>query len=232
MIDIRPFSTLGHANHGWLDARHHFSFADYWNPARQNFGALRVWNDDRIAPQSGFPPHPHRDMEIITYVRKGAVTHKDNQGNLGRTEAGDVQVMSAGTGIVHAEYNVETEATEIFQIWVEPARQGLPPRWENRKFPSASREGTLQPLASGKPEHVLAAPIVADATLYGATLSIGQETTHALLPGRHAYLVSARGRVQVNGQLVQPRDGVAISAETLLHLVALDEAEILLLDLP
>ena len=232
MIDIRPFTGLGHANHGWLDARHHFSFAEYWNPARQNFGALRVWNDDHIAPQSGFPPHPHRDMEIITYVRAGAVTHKDHLGNVGRTEAGDVQVMSAGTGIVHAEYNLEAVATDIFQIWVEPARKGLPPRWENRHFPAASREGTLQALASGRPGHEAAAPIIADATLFAATLSAGQETAHALEPGRKAYLVSARGRFAVNGQVVQPRDGVAISAETLLNLRAIDEAEILLLDLP
>ncbi len=232
MIEIRPFASLGHANHGWLDAHHHFSFADYWNPARQNFGALRVWNDDHIAAQSGFPPHPHKDMEIITYVRQGAITHKDNQGNVGRTAAGDVQVMSAGTGIVHAEYNVEQEATEIFQIWVEPARKGLPPRWENRQFPKASQEGTLRPLASGRPEHRDAAPIIANATLYAGTLTPGQETTHVLEPGRRAYIVSARGQFSVNGQVAQARDGVAISAESLVTLRAIDEAEILLLDLP
>ena len=232
MIEIRPFAGLGHANHGGLDAHHHFSFADYWNPARQNFGALRVWNDDHIAPQSGFGPHPHKDMEIVTYVRKGAITHQDNQGNVGRTAAGDVQVMSAGTGIVHAEYNREAEATEIFQIWIEPTRKGLPPRWENRQFPPASRDGALQAVASGEPQHAAAAPIVADATLYAATLSAGQQTTHTLAPGRRAYLVSARGRVAINGQVAQPRDGVAISAETLLNLQAIDEAEILLFDLP
>jgi len=232
MIEIRPFKSLGHANHGWLDAHHHFSFADYWNPARQNFGALRVWNDDHIAAQSGFPPHPHKDMEIITYVRQGAISHKDSQGNSGRTSAGDVQVMSAGTGIVHAEYNLEAEATEIFQIWVEPARKGLPPRWENRQFPKATRAGVLQPLASGNPAHTDAAPIIADATLFAGTLAAGQTTTHALAPGRRAYLVSARGSFSVNGQVAQARDGVAITSEPLLNLTALEEVEILLLDLP
>ena len=234
MIEIRPFRSLGHANHGWLDAHHHFSFADYWNPERQHFGALRVWNDDQIRAGSGFPPHPHRDMEIITYVRKGAITHTDQLGNQGRTAAGDVQVMSAGTGIVHAEYNLEREPTEIFQIWVAPARKGLPPHWENRQFPPVTRDGTgtLQALASGRPEHVGAAPIVADATLFAGTLAPGQKVVHPLAPGRRAYLVSARGGLTVNGQVVEPRDGVAISAETSLELRAIDEAEILLLDLP
>ena len=118
MIDIRKFASLGHADHGWLDARHHFSFADYHDPGRMGWGAIRVWNDDEIAAKSGFPPHPHRDMEIITYVRTGAITHQDSMGNKGRTGAGDVQVMSAGTGVRHAEYNLEDEATTLFQIWV------------------------------------------------------------------------------------------------------------------
>ena len=122
MIDIRPFASLGHADHGWLDARHHFSFADYHDPARMGWGAIRVWNDDRIAAKSGFPPHPHRDMEIITYVRTGAITHQDSMGNKGRTGAGDVQVMSAGTGVTHAEYNLEDEETTLFQIWVQTDR--------------------------------------------------------------------------------------------------------------
>ena len=116
MIEVRPFASLGAANHGWLDAHHHFSFANYYEPARMGWGAIRVWNDDTIAPQSGFPPHPHKDMEIITYVRKGAITHEDSMGNRGRTEAGDVQVMSAGTGVRHAEYNLEDEETTLFQI--------------------------------------------------------------------------------------------------------------------
>ena len=123
MIELRPYRELGGAQHGWLDTRHHFSFAEYYDPKRMGWGALRVWNDDTIAPRTGFPPHPHRDMEIITYVRKGAITHKDNLGNQGRTEAGDVQVMSAGTGIAHSELNEEDEATQIFQIWISRVRQ-------------------------------------------------------------------------------------------------------------
>ncbi len=127
MIELRPFSSLGAANHGWLDAHHHFSFAGYHDPARMGWGRLRVWNDDAIAPKTGFPPHPHSDMEIITYVREGAISHKDNLGNA-RTEAGDVQVMSAGTGIAHSEYNLEDETTRIFQLWILPDRAAKPRR--------------------------------------------------------------------------------------------------------
>ena len=144
MIDHRPFGTLGAANHGWLDARHHFSFAGYHDPERTQWGSLRVWNDDTIAPKSGFPPHPHRDMEIITYVRKGAITHEDNLGNRGRTEAGDVQVMSAGTGIRHAEYNREDSETQIFQIWILPSATGLEPTWGTRPFPKDFARGPLR----------------------------------------------------------------------------------------
>src|SRR4051812_42840366 len=135
MIDIRPFATLGHADHGWLNARHHFSFADYYDPRRTEWGAIRVWNDDEIAARSGFPPHPHSDMEIITYVREGAITHQDSLGNQGRTEAGDVQVMSAGTGVRHAEYNLEDERTPLFQIGVQTDRRGAEPSWGARQFP-------------------------------------------------------------------------------------------------
>src|SRR6478735_12201129 len=131
-IDRRPFDSLGHANHGWLDTRHHFSFANYYDPARMGWGRIRVWNDDTIGARSGFPPHPHRDMEIVTYVRSGAVTHQDSMGNKGRTAAGDVQVMSAGTGVTHAEYNLENEDTTLFQIWIEPDRAGEAPGWGAR----------------------------------------------------------------------------------------------------
>ena len=149
MIDIRPFATLGHADHGWLDARHHFSFAGYHDPARMGWGRIRVWNDDRIAARSGFPPHPHRDMEIVTYVRTGAITHQDSLGNKGRTGAGDVQVMSAGTGVTHAEYNLEDEETTLFQIWIESDRPGAPPGWGAKPFPKDARDGRFQLLASG-----------------------------------------------------------------------------------
>ena len=149
MIDIRPFRSLGHADHGWLNARHHFSFADYHEPRRMGWGAIRVWNDDEIAPRSGFPAHPHRDMEIITYVRQGAITHQDSMGNKGRTGAGDVQVMSAGTGVRHAEYNLEDETTTLFQIWVETDRPGAHPSWGAKQFPKGERAGSVVTLASG-----------------------------------------------------------------------------------
>jgi redox-sensitive bicupin YhaK (pirin superfamily) len=147
MIDIRKFDTLGHANHGWLDARHHFSFAGYHDPDRMGWGALRVWNDDAIAAQAGFPPHPHRDMEIITYVRTGAISHRDSMGNSGRTAAGDVQVMSAGTGVTHSEFNLEDEETTLFQIWIIPDRDGGNPGWGQREFPQADRSGRFVTLA-------------------------------------------------------------------------------------
>ncbi len=149
MIDIRKFDSLGHADHGWLDARHHFSFADYYDPARMGWGAIRVWNDDKIAAKTGFPPHPHRDMEIVTYVRTGAITHQDSMGNKGRTGAGDVQVMSAGRGVTHAEYNLEDEATTLFQIWIETDKPAAEPAWGAMPFPKDSREGKFQLLASG-----------------------------------------------------------------------------------
>jgi redox-sensitive bicupin YhaK (pirin superfamily) len=149
MIELRPFATLGGANHGWLDAKHHFSFAGYYDESRMHWGDLRVWNDDVIAPKTGFLPHPHRDMEIITYVREGAITHKDNLGNQGRTEAGDVQVMSAGTGITHGEYNLEEVATKIFQIWIIPSKTGEKPSWGAKPFPKGDRAGQFVVLASG-----------------------------------------------------------------------------------
>ena len=151
MIERRPFAELGGANHGWLNAKHHFSFANYYDPARMGWGNLRVWNDDEIAPKAGFPPHPHADMEIITYVRDGAITHEDSMGNTGRTEAGDVQVMSAGSGVRHSEYNQEDETTRIFQIWIQPTTRGGTPSWGAKPFPKAERSGRFVTLASGFP---------------------------------------------------------------------------------
>ena len=168
MIDHRPFASLGHADHGWLDSRHHFSFASYHDPDRMGWGALRVWNDDEIAPRNGFPAHPHRDMEIITYVRQGAITHKDSLGNEGRTEAGDVQVMSAGSGVRHSEFNLEDETTRLFQLWIFPREDGLPPSWGAKPFPRGARSGTFVPLASGFAEDAEALPIRADARVLGA----------------------------------------------------------------
>ncbi len=232
MIELRPFASLGRFENEWLAARYHFSFAEYYEPARMGFGPLRVWNDDRIKPGTGFPMHGHRDMEIVTYVRTGAISHEDHLGNKGRTEAGDVQVMSAGKGILHAEYNLESEDTTLFQIWIEPAEQRLPPRWDARKFPSDKRSGQLVPLASGRPEADDVLRIHQDATLFGATLKAGQEVEHALAPGRRAYLVSAAGHLVVNGVAVGPRDGAAIVDESKIAIRAEEDAEIVLADLP
>ncbi len=209
MIDPRPFDSLGAANHGWLDAHHHFSFANYHDPSRMGWGRLRVWNDDTIAPKSGFPPHPHRDMEIITYVRTGAITHQDSMGNKGRTGAGDVQVMSAGTGVQHSEFNMEDEATTLFQIWITPDRSGGAPSWGAREFPKSDRAGEWSVLASGKGD-ADALEIRADARVLGATLDEGQELSYDLSPDRHLYLVAALGEVEVNGVRLSARDGVAI----------------------
>lgn len=230
MIDIRPFATLGHADHGWLDARHHFSFANYHDPERMGWGSIRVWNDDTIAAQSGFPPHPHRDMEIVTFVRSGAITHRDSLGNEGRTAAGDVQVMSAGTGITHAEMNREDEATTLFQIWIIPDRQGEQPGWGQRTFPKATREGGFEVLASGDAEADDALPIRTDAKVAAATLAKGQSAVWTTSDERHQYLVAPKGRVTVNGHEAQPRDGIAVTGESEIVVEALDDAEIVLVD--
>jgi redox-sensitive bicupin YhaK (pirin superfamily) len=230
MIDIRPFASLGHADHGWLDARHHFSFADYHDPGRMGWGAIRVWNDDEIGARSGFPPHPHSDMEIITYVRQGAITHQDSMGNQGRTEAGDVQVMSAGTGVRHAEYNLEDEKTTLFQIWVLTDRPGAEPAWGAKRFPKGDRAGSFVTLASGFGEDGDALKINAAARVMGATLEAGETAELALDPSRHAYLVPLGGAIEVNGRRAEPRDGVAITGEEKVTIRALDEAEIVLVD--
>ena len=230
MIDIRPFGTLGAANHGWLDAHHHFSFADYYDPKRMAWGNLRVWNDDAIAPNSGFPPHPHADMEIITYVREGAITHQDSLGNRGRTEAGDVQVMSAGSGITHAEYNLEDETTRLFQIWIVPKARGGNPSWGARPFPKGDRSGRFVTLASGFAEDSEALPIRTDARVLGATLKKGETTEYALGAERHAYLVPATGKIEINGVTANARDGIAISDTDTLTVTALEDAELVMVD--
>ena len=230
MIELRPYNELGGAQHGWLDTRHHFSFADYYNPKRMSWGQLRVWNDDSIAARSGFPPHPHRDMEIITYVRSGAITHQDSLGNRGRTEAGDVQVMSAGSGIIHSEMNEENEATQLFQIWIMPDEKGLPPSWGTKPFPKEQRSGSFITLASGLPGDTDALPIRANARLVAATLKAGQSTEYHIAPGRKVYLVPASGQIEINGVVAAAGDGVAISDETLLKVSAQQDSEIVLVD--
>jgi len=230
MIDIRPFNSLGHANHGWLDARHHFSFGSYHDPEKMGWGSIRVWNDDQIDPQQGFAPHSHNDMEIITFVRKGAITHKDSLGNEGRTEAGDVQVMSAGTGITHSEYNREDEETTLFQIWITPDQQGAAPAWGQRAFPKGDRAGKWEIVASGNPDRDEALPIRADARVLAASLSKGEVARYSAVPERHLYLVAPNGRIRVNGFEANPRDGVAITQEEIVEVEALDDVEIVMVD--
>ncbi len=230
MIERRSFDSLGGANHGWLDAKHHFSFASYRDRARDQWGNLRVWNDDTIAPGTGFPPHPHADMEIITYVREGAITHQDSLGNKGRTEAGDVQVMSAGTGIRHSEYNLEPGTTRIFQIWILPNQGGKGPAWGAKPFPKGDRSGKFVALASGFANDDEALPIRADARVLGATLKAGETAEYTLDTGRHGYLVPSSGSVEINGVKIETRDGAAITDEPVIRVTALEDAELVLVD--
>jgi redox-sensitive bicupin YhaK (pirin superfamily) len=230
MIELRPYKNLGGANHGWLDTRHHFSFAGYQDPERVHWGKLRVWNDDLIAPSTGFDPHPHQDMEIITYVREGAITHQDSLGNTGRTEAGDVQVMSAGTGIRHAEYNREPGPTRLFQIWIIPDAHGGEPFWDARPFPKGDRAGRFVTLASGIAGDEDALPIRTSARVLGATLKAGQEAEYRLGAGRRAYLVPASGKIEINGVAAAAGDGVAIADENVLHVTASEDSELVLVD--
>jgi quercetin 2,3-dioxygenase len=233
MITAVPFESLGGLDISWLLARHHFSFGHYHDPTRMGCGVLRVWNDDTIQPGAGFDPHPHQDMEIITYVREGAITHVDRLGNRGRTDAGDVQVMHAGTGIVHAEYNHEPDVTRIFQIWIEPDRVGHEPGWETKSFP-AGGFGEFTVLASGRADHATAhgLPIHQDAAVLGARLLAGGELTHALGMDRRGYLVVSKGKIRINGTILDERDGASISDEADLMITALDDSEILLVDVP
>ena len=230
MIELKPFATLGGADHGWLKAKHHFSFADYYDPSNISHGALRVWNDDEIAPNTGFPAHPHVNMEIITYVREGAITHQDSLGNKGRTEAGDVQVMSAGSGIRHSEYNLEPTKTKIFQIWIQPTTRGGQPTWGAKPFPKADRSGKLVTLASGLAGDADALPIRADARVLGTTLKAGESAEYSADKTRNLYLVPAAGAVEVNGVRVNARDGAAIRNETQLRITALEDSELVLVD--
>lgn len=231
MIERRPFETLGAANHGWLDARHHFSFAEYHDPERVHWGAIRVWNDDTIQAGTGFPLHPHSDMEIITYVREGAITHEDSLGNKGRTEAGDVQVMSAGTGIRHSEYNLEPGTTRIFQIWILPNQRGRPPSWGARPFPKGGRSGRFVTLASGLEDDADALPIRTNARVLGATIKAGGTAKyHFAGARRYGYLVPAKGKVEVDGVTLDARDGAAISEVESIRVTAIEDTELVLVD--
>ncbi len=233
MIEVRPFASLGAFRNQWLDARHHFSFGHYHDPDREGLGRLLVWNDDEIAPGKGFDPHSHREMEIITYVREGAITHRDSLGNEGRTEAGDVQVMHAGTGITHAEYNREAGPTRIFQIRILPDRHGAAPGWAARAFPRAAEgAGELEVVASGRAldQGREALPLHADAAVLAGSLRAGQTVRVPMAPGRAAYLVPATGRVRVNGKDVGTRDGLAVTGETEIAITASEDANVVLVD--
>ena len=234
MITVSTLQDFGHQDHGWLKAVHHFSFADYYDPERMGFGVLRVWNDDRVRPGTGFATHPHRDMEIITYVRTGAVSHEDSQGNRGRTLAGQVQVMSAGTGIRHSEYNLDDEDLTLFQIWLRPDREGHAPRWDAKVFDRDHVSGGFLTLVSGRDgqEHDDALFIHADAAFKAAILAAGEVEGLDIAPGRSVYLVPARGRVAVNGVEVPERGAAEITGETHIDVRALEGAEVVLLDLP
>jgi len=233
MIEHRPFDSLGAADHGWLDAHHHFAFGNYHDASRVHWGNLRVWNDDKIAPGTGFPAHPHEDMEIITYVRTGAITHRDSMGNSGRTEAGDVQVMSAGTGVQHSEYNLEDEDTTLFQIWIIPDDRGGEPSWGARQFPKEDRSGAFVPLASGiaNDNGLGALPIRTNARVLGATIKAGESVTYTPSSAdRHLYLVPASGKLQVNDVEANARDGIAITALDRVTITALEDSEVVLVD--
>jgi quercetin 2,3-dioxygenase len=228
-LETRPFASLGKADHGWLNANHHFSFASYMDRTRMTWGGIRVWNDDEIAPHTGFAPHSHDNMEIVTYVRTGAITHEDSMGNKGRTQAGDVQVMSAGTGIQHSEHNRDDDLCTLFQIWILPRERDIAPRWDQRRFPKADRSGAFTLLASGYQDDGALA-INADARVLGATLEAGTSITYTLSPSSHAYLVPAVGQVRIGDVVLNARDGLAIKGEGILKIEAIDKAELVMVD--
>ncbi len=217
---------------GWLTARWHFSFADYHDPANSQFGPLRVFNDDLIAPGGGFPDHPHRDMEIVSYVLEGALEHRDSSGGSGVIRPGQVQVMSAGTGIVHSESNpLADETTRLTQIWLLPRRAGNPPRWAERAFDPADRRGRWLPVASGR-EANGALSIDQDATVYVSNLKPGESLVHGTEPGRRLYLFWATGSGSANGHELSHGDQLRLSEVTDLAVVAAEESELVLIDLP
>lgn len=229
-VTVKPHESLGQADYGWLQARYHFSFGDYRDPSRMGFGKLRVINDDIVGPASGFDTHPHRDMEIITYVRSGAITHRDSTGNEGRTESGDVQVMSAGTGIHHSERNAETLPTALYQIWIVPRERGVAPRWEARKFPKTPVTDSLNLLVSGRAadQNSDALMIHADAAIYGGRLNQGASITQELQD--LGYLLVSEGKITLNGTPMKKGDGAEITNADEIEITALEDAEIVLID--
>lgn len=229
MLNRVPYTELGHADHGWLNARHHFSFANYYDPKRMGFGALRVINDDIIQAGTGFNTHPHQDMEIITFVRSGAITHRDSEGNQGRTNAGDVQVMSAGTGVYHSEFNRENEATTLFQIWIEPNQRAVKPSWGAHEFPKTPVVEQLMLLVSGDGKAPL--HIHQDAEIYAGTLKNGTTIHHPIK--RQAYLLVSSGELQIDDLVLNQGDGLEIRNLKSVQMSAISElAEVVVIDVP
>ena len=228
MFEYQSFDSLGGANHRWLNAKHHFSFGSYWDPNRMSFGELLVINDDIIQPHTGFDTHPHRDMEIITYVRRGAITHKDSAGNEGRTSAGNVQVMSAGTGIAHSEFNHEDEETNIFQIWIMPCRNGMQPHWDTAEFPQEPVTDRLPLLVSGNGSAPLT--IHQDARIFAGRMSAGSRLTHHITG--QAYLLISYGSLTVDGKKARKGGGIAISGSSEISIAANDNSEVLVIEVP
>ena len=231
MIRILKAKDRGHADHGWLDTYHTFSFADYHDPANMGFRALRVINEDRVEPGMGFGMHGHRDMEIVTYVLEGALEHRDSMGNGSMIKPGDIQYMSAGTGVTHSEFNAsKTNPVHLYQIWMMPEKRGLKPAYDQKNFTEAEKRGKLRLIASpdGREGSV---KIRQDNELYATVLSEGDSVKHALKPDRHAYVQVARGSVELNGKPLDTGDGAAISAEKAVELTGVKDAEVLLFDL-
>ncbi len=232
MITVYPYENLGHHDMGWLDAHYHFSFARYHDPQRTGFGALRVINDDIVKAGAGFDTHPHKDMEIITYVRTGAITHRDSTGNEGRTEAGDVQVMSAGSGIYHSEFNLESEDTTLYQIWIEPRETGVKPRWEAMQFPKDAANDGLKLLVSGRAEDADtdALYIHQDAAIYGGRIPARGEITQDVKA--QAYLLVSEGVVEIDGRELKKGDGAEITDTGTITIRATEDAEVVVIDVP
>ena len=232
MINVIKYKDLGGADHGWLKAKHHFSFANYQDPKRVHFGPMRVINDDVVAPKKGFDPHPHDNMEIITYVRKGAITHKDDMGNEGRTVAGDVQVMSAGTGVVHSEYNLEDEDTNLYQIWMFPNKKNVKPRWDAKQFPKEPVKGKLKPLVTSfdnKDENSL--KIYQDTVIYAGRIN-KDDIVEQTIDREQAYVLCSQGQITINGELIEKGDGAEITKTKEVKIEAVKDAEVLFIDLP
>ncbi len=231
MIQIRRSEDRGHFDHGWLDTHFTFSFADYHDPKHMHFRTLRVINEDRVAPGGGFPTHPHQDMEIVTYVLEGGLEHRDSMGNGSVIRPGDVQRMSAGTGVTHSEYNPSaTEPVHLLQIWMFPERKGIKPSYEQKSFSDTEKRGRLRLVASpdGREGSVT---IHQDIELYAAVLGAGGSVRHELKPDRHAYVQVVRGSVKLNGQKLEAGDGAAISEEKTVELIGVKDAEMLVFDL-